>query len=96
MRGLRRGLDGNALANAFAKQLIERLEYEDALPLPTQKWDVVVDDPDMLSKHEFRGFEATTPLAAAVAAPSKRALWQDLHGETVMSGRGRDMRRIPT
>jgi hypothetical protein len=59
------------LVEVFADRLIERIECEDGLPLPTRTWDVVVDDPTLAARHEYRGLLATTARAAGVKAYEK-------------------------
>lgn len=63
----------NRVAGRLADKLYSRLEDEGALPLPERMFDVVVDDPEMRQKHEYKGLLAISPRAAAVEA-TRRAI----------------------
>lgn len=63
-----KGLDGTVIADAIARQVVDRLEVEGALPLPERRWDAIVDDPDMTKKHEFRQIGAISARAAQAEA----------------------------
>jgi hypothetical protein len=54
------------VTDAFADKLMVRMEQENALPLPTKWYDVVVDDPEMFAKHEYRDISAVSARAAGI------------------------------
>lgn len=60
-------------ADRLARRIWTELEDRNRLPLPAVFYDVVVDDPDLLERYEFRDLLACSPRAAAVEA-YKRAM----------------------
>lgn len=57
---------GEVVSDKIADKLLERLEDEDALPLPERSYDVVVDDPEMTQRHVYRALSACSARAAQV------------------------------
>jgi hypothetical protein len=56
------------VADRLAARIEERLEAVNELPLPQRMFDVVVDDPDMSQRHDYRFIAACSSKAAGIEA----------------------------